>query len=1805
MSTPADKYNKAGWKKYEFPPDMITAEQNEKKMKLTWPQIKRLMGKQIESRIYSSTQSGDVVTAKEWKAFSVRMQAKDMTQRINEEFIQDFMKWLTGRSTWNSTKYFEIVQDEYGVAVSKEVTGGCPWGNTPLTTLPGVAEFLDQGIDRRSKVIEYIAKLKLRGPRNLDEAYMYYKYILRKVAVDDDACYEVQEMADFDYPTDPKTGETVGPAQVDTPPLFDEVRYTANFLMVYSLTVADPAMTAEWIANGAKALDLERLGTGLDMIDPRDVASFLYSDDYDRLRMPGGNYQYVKDYIYGPGDGEENYIRREEEARRVTRERDRRRRLRKAGRAPSAKMAAGSTAKKGIDATQFLLGPEGRKQSRRLARREARRDDRIDDEREDLAVALSEEYFGTKNYVSFWALSPNDQDYIMALLLAQNAFASAAQALASPAATGAAGGPVTFPEARRNEEKYAYPAEETEQVDKGAKKKVDRLTDLSKQIRALPGSVSDPATQKILKDIHTTIKKIADKKDTVPDVIVKNNQPININNDGLIGAVKLNTQMIENLKAVIGRLDLKIGNLNLGGGGRSPPLEIPQDFRTRVEQMDQKLGQVVEVLGGLPPEIAKHIPRPPPGAGGVGSDVPLNPDQIMTDRADFHVGTAVVHNPTGPWTVQKQTVTNNYTGGDINFGHITGEQIGEGLGRTLGAPQVSVSTGDIHVQPNVNIERVEPNVNIAEVNPNVYITLDGSKMTVPTPDLTLNFDASKIPVPNLYPQVSIEGGVNLPQGLGAEIGKHMPPAQFNVDVDALGRRIGEAIKVPAGQTDVKVDLSELTQKLETYLGEHNESKTELMNIQAEHSRQIGDLYKEIKDLRLKESSRLDAMKKVLDEMTPLQTAVAGILAKNPAAKDIEGDVHIEEKSLPEKIEQVMKLDQDTIDKLINGNAKGLGELKTEMQKLLGALNQGLFTDINHAQTGAPVKVGMAQIAEQIYRKSAITSEVLKGTLEYVPKELRGSVSPNLVTTLIDKVNDPDSIFNRTQFKVAEITDKNFTDMTKNITSIEKQLVQEQATLKTQKENLDLLRNQIKINFDKAQAEATEKTNAEREAVKAEVINLRNQYATKEAELAQKVNDLATLGHSHQSLLKAFEEYKTKTGDKATQLRTVLKDVIGKDLKPIIEQSTQQVVDAIDLSLGAGVDEDNEEEDDGGEDRGAEEKGPELSKKEKKEALIVTEGQHLAYNWLQAEGELPSNIELKPPEVFVDKQAVETKRTLEQLINEAIAADPAASAYTILKNPIEAVLHNLQSFKEEKGHIKPEDLSVEDRLKRNELFTAEAYMRNLENRFSSLPEEIRTTFVNPIQGADPENRLKSVVMGLTLLSREKNSIKESKSSFKRFSELLTNYRETINQMAEDPDWNGRSKLAEDYINKLSGARARDMTGYYFNDRVMIQPTNASEMDSYATLVKVGREMVKAHTRGDEVTFQELTRQAQDYSAFTDVPFVKSSPLYNSIASGDISAISHQLSSEGTSHINRDYFTTSFKARVDMQYQGFKAKMDLSRRSTEDPHQKASLKHAINNIQKSGMSEAALVSHPDFSDQITNVSMEETSVYMQAYMRAAMMHNLMRMNLHNVVGENKDIGTMQTLAKTPEVLRSELQVMKDQFDIVADNSTTLQMDHPDNQLVQKLYQDRQESIKTLSEKMFTAMTYSMLPEFQSLTKDKKAIQAYGQDATTVASEAVDTLLGFSDGNIVGALLQKGKLMTDNGDVTSLPSGKLVASQLKNAVEGLEKEAKKPLNDMVAQAVSNVAKLINDLKAKTFEDMYQNFPNVFHAMPRAVVA
>ena len=1759
---------------------MITAEQNEKKMKLTWPQIKRLMGKQIESRIYTNNQTGDIVSAKEWKAISVKMEAKDLSQRINEEFIQDFIKWLTGRSVYNSSKYFEIIQDEFGKPVSKEVTLGCPWGNKPLTHLPGVSEFLDQGIDRRSKVIDYIAKLKMHGPRNLDEAYMYYKYILRKVAVDDDTCFEMQELADFDYPVDPTTGEPVGPADTDLPPLFDEEKYAANFMIVYAMTVQAPDLTAEWILNGAKVADLQKfaIGEGLTLINKKRINKFLTTNNYDMIYDPTtGTYVYMKDYIRGGANRQEEKARKER-ARREIRERERRRKLRKAGRMPSAKMATGTTAKAatGVD-FNLLLGPEGRQKARRLDRRENRRDNRQDDERENLAIALSEENFGTEKYVSFWALSPSDQDYIMAMLLAQNAFASAGQALQSPASTGVAGGPVSFPQGRTTQAQYAYPGQETQDVEDNDKTRAEKLTQLSQNIRSLPGSVSDAATQDILRKIHKTLKSIK-KKDMAPKVSVTNDQPINIDTGNWIGIVKENTKMMGTLKDVLGQLDVKIADFGRGPGGTggvapSPPFQIPPGYEKAMGEIDEKLKTVIGVLkGGIPVTFAQqlHPPSPPP----VG--VPVQPDQVMSDR-DINLDTATIH-------VKKQTVSNTY--GDLVIDHKTAESIGKGMGASMPQPKVNYThTGDI--KPNITYEHT------GDFYPELKLPKDTQ--------LIVNVDGTKI-------DASVDNvDVNLPPELGKEIAK-------NFDYEKMGQAIGKNIKIPGQPQQPKaprapkqpkaseppvVDITALSNKLDESFKTIAESKKELMDIQAAHSKEIGELYKEMKELRLQQTTEVDNMKKILDTLTPLQTAVAGLVANSGV--DLDGDIDVKEKSLNEKLQQVVSLDQDTINKLITGSTEGIDGLKGEITKLVNAVNEGLFSEHTSEQWGVSRKIGLVAIADKLLQHSAYQSRILKDSLEYVPAHMREHVSNNVLTMLMDKVNDPSSIFNKAEVTVANITDKNFVRMSTEMTNIEKQLVDQKAALKLQKENLDLKKDELDRKFKDAMALAEQKTAEEKEKISSAMLELRNQYSLTQAEFAQKVNEYTVLAHSHKNLQTAFEDYKKKNADSKKALKDTLTDVIGTELKPLFADATQQIVDAIDLSLGPGADVDEDEQ--APLKNESEDASAGLSKSEKEEAAIVGEAQKQVYEFLQQQQEIEPTVDIGPAKVYIDHTALETKRSLEQLIRDEIANDPKASVYSILKNPIQQVLDVLQPETSGYREVEPSKLTLEQRFKRNQLFAAEAYETNLENKFGSLPEEIGKQFLNPVANIQSEEeRIQAVTKGLTLLTREKNSLKESRSSFKRFTELITNYKQTVSGMQEDPTTGGASVLARDNIGKWTGNRLRTNTGYQVNDQVSALISSTPEMDSYLTLARVAREMDNAAKAGDNLAFQTLAKAVANYDSFNDVLFTKNSPLYQAMVAGDHQGITNALSQDGTAHLDRSWYTTSMKARTDLLYRAF-ANNIIDNVPDGDDTADAIAEHTVRAIDIPKIGENQLVTHADFKDSVNNISLEETSVYLQAFMRAAIATNMTKIAFTNITDASPDF--VRSIGKmTNSNLYEDIKVMGEVFNQAANHSSKMLMDHPQNELVQKVYEDRQQTIKDLSEQMFTAMMLNVLPEFKSLALPGPETQAtYSPEELTVASEAVDTLVGLADGNIAADLSKRADRL--EAPVSQLQQAKLIASQVKNAVEAIDKEGKKVLSDMRTKATSDVSGILQKFMSAAYEELKTQMPNIYHAVPVAMVA
>ena len=195
------------WKKYETPPDMLTKEANTKSLKLSNEQMMELMNEYIEAEIASASTDEE---RQSWTDVKVRKRFQNMTKRLEEAFVEDFMFWLTGRSQYNVEKRTVHKAEPYldaGGAIMVEVVTSdieyTPWGNKDLTHVPGVQEFIVGPIDNRDKVIKTLTKLKLTGPRTLDEAWLYYKYIVRKVGINQNSVLEQQFYNVFDYPEDP------------------------------------------------------------------------------------------------------------------------------------------------------------------------------------------------------------------------------------------------------------------------------------------------------------------------------------------------------------------------------------------------------------------------------------------------------------------------------------------------------------------------------------------------------------------------------------------------------------------------------------------------------------------------------------------------------------------------------------------------------------------------------------------------------------------------------------------------------------------------------------------------------------------------------------------------------------------------------------------------------------------------------------------------------------------------------------------------------------------------------------------------------------------------------------------------------------------------------------------------------------------------------------------------------------------------------------------------------------------------------------------------------------------------------------------------------------------------------------------------------------------------------------------------------------------------------------------------------------------------------------------------------------------
>jgi len=92
---------------------------------------------------------------------------KKAIRAIEQGYALEFQNWLRGESYYN--------------AAMDSVTGKnllTPWGSQSLLFLPDVKEYISEFIRKKAQYQFKLAQLYMIGPRTLDEAYIYFKYIV-------------------------------------------------------------------------------------------------------------------------------------------------------------------------------------------------------------------------------------------------------------------------------------------------------------------------------------------------------------------------------------------------------------------------------------------------------------------------------------------------------------------------------------------------------------------------------------------------------------------------------------------------------------------------------------------------------------------------------------------------------------------------------------------------------------------------------------------------------------------------------------------------------------------------------------------------------------------------------------------------------------------------------------------------------------------------------------------------------------------------------------------------------------------------------------------------------------------------------------------------------------------------------------------------------------------------------------------------------------------------------------------------------------------------------------------------------------------------------------------------------------------------------------------------------------------------------------------------------------------------------------------------------------------------------------------
>lgn len=187
-----DKKPVRQFEKYKFPDSALEDEAKNQRLDMTGSQLLPNLLVEIKKREVASLRANDNAAANAWAQIRTKEEFNRMKKNQNDMFVKEFILWLQGRSIYNTR-----LQKTKNAKNETVLVPCTPWGPKDLLRVPGVAEFLDQGVDKRDHAVRILTKLKLTTPRDVNEAWIYYKYLVRKGLIEGDNIKEVENYGDL------------------------------------------------------------------------------------------------------------------------------------------------------------------------------------------------------------------------------------------------------------------------------------------------------------------------------------------------------------------------------------------------------------------------------------------------------------------------------------------------------------------------------------------------------------------------------------------------------------------------------------------------------------------------------------------------------------------------------------------------------------------------------------------------------------------------------------------------------------------------------------------------------------------------------------------------------------------------------------------------------------------------------------------------------------------------------------------------------------------------------------------------------------------------------------------------------------------------------------------------------------------------------------------------------------------------------------------------------------------------------------------------------------------------------------------------------------------------------------------------------------------------------------------------------------------------------------------------------------------------------------------------------------------------